>query len=106
MLARCKTGSFGENLRPFFRFAAEQVDYDFDDLDWGAVVEGLQATDLEADAWFEYPLAGSRPLEVAVAKDVGSTVVFVRAHGNTAIESKLASAISLMQTYSLRDHSD
>lgn len=97
---------FEENLRPFFRFAAEQVEYDFDDLDWDAVVQGVKPTDAEADVWFEYPLAGSRELTVAAAHDPGSAVIHVRAEGNAEVERALSSAAKLMQSYSLRDTSD
>jgi hypothetical protein len=94
-----------ENLRPFFHFAAEQVEYDFNDLDWGAVSHGVQATDAEADAWFEYPLVGPRPLTIAVAHDPGSAVVLIRTTGDAEVETTLSAVMSLMQSYALRDPS-
>jgi hypothetical protein len=92
---------FEENLRPFFRFAAEQASYDFDELDWAAVAEGARATDAEADSWFEYPLLGSRPLTVGVARDADTAVVRIRLAGDPDLDRSLGAAVSLMQTYSL-----
>ncbi|MEV4349381.1 hypothetical protein AB0J83_33400 [Actinoplanes sp. NPDC049596] len=58
------------------------IGYRYDDLDEAALTGALDDTDDEtADGWFEYPLAGTPPLDVRLARSPGSAVVSVRVDG-------------------------
>lgn len=55
--------------------------YAFDSLDADAVETGLVGTDVDEDAWFEYPLSGSPRLDVSLARNPGAFPVAVRVVG-------------------------
>ncbi|GAA2264539.1 hypothetical protein GCM10010415_30690 [Streptomyces atrovirens] len=69
------------NLRPLCESVGAFAGYEFGDSDWQAVETALPATDIERDAWYDYPLLGHVPLTLFVAADPGSSVVFVRVAG-------------------------
>ena len=89
------------NLRPFFEFAAARVRYDFDDLDWDAITTGLRATDVDAEQWFDYPVAGRETITVSIADDRHSDVVWIAARGSRETTAVLELAAELMQRYVL-----
>jgi hypothetical protein len=96
------TWIFEENLRAMFEHASYLVGYEFDDLDWDAVTLGLRGTSIEAQQWFQYPLAGRQRLTLTVAVDPRSSVVFVGADAEGDLKARLESAADLMARYQLR----
>jgi hypothetical protein len=70
------------NLDDFVQLVAAYVDYRWDGLDYDALVGALDATDAEKpDTWFDYPIVGSPPLTLALARDWGSAKLGVRITG-------------------------
>lgn len=73
---------FETNLDKFVEWVATYVNYRWDDLDDGALVGTLDATDADnPEAWFEYPIVGSPPVTLSVARDWGSAKFSVRITG-------------------------
>ena len=89
------------NLRPMVEFASYVVGYEFDDIDWDAVALGLRDTDVEKEAWFEYPLVGDRSLSLKVALSPGEIVAWVWVDTDPELETRLMDAAVLMADYSL-----
>ena len=77
---------FEGNLPPFVKLVASSLGYAWDDGDQAAVDHGMTDTDVEADHWFEYPIVPAPDdgpeAVVAVAYDVGGSVVFIRVDVN------------------------
>jgi hypothetical protein len=70
------------NLDDFVQLVAAYVDYRWDGLDDDALVGALDVTDAEKpDAWFDYPIVGSPPVTLALARDWGSAKLGVRITG-------------------------
>lgn len=64
------------------RQVSSYIGYAYDDLDEAALTGALDDTDDESpDGWFDYPLEGTPPLLVRLARSAGSTVVSVRFEG-------------------------
>ncbi|MEQ9319867.1 MAG: hypothetical protein RIF41_11960 [Polyangiaceae bacterium] len=51
----------------------------FDEDDLGAIDAGIRDTNVEDDRWFDYAFGASPALDIKVALDPGSSVVFVHA---------------------------
>ena len=70
------------NQAAFVELVASFLGYAWDDGDRAAVDHGMTYTDVEADRWFEYPIVPSPDkgptAVIALAHDVGSSVVFTR----------------------------
>jgi hypothetical protein len=80
------------NVERLFESLARWIGYDFGELDWQAIDNALRWTDGDrADRWYEYPLGGKPPLDVAVADNPGDGVVSVRITG--AIDTELKARI-------------
>jgi hypothetical protein len=89
---------FAENLQPFVEvlaFLAGYPQYD-DEYDWVAIEYGIKDTDADEDKWYTYPLAGTRPLTLHVARELGSHVVSVRVSSDAAIAADLAAQLRLL----------
>ncbi len=71
-----------ENVLRLMRHLASITGYEFDSLDADAVETGLLQSDAEEDAWFDYPLCGSRRLDVFLARDPNAFPVAVRVAGD------------------------
>ncbi|MBM2623133.1 hypothetical protein JIG36_47305 [Actinoplanes sp. LDG1-06] len=70
------------NVVRLMRLVSHYVDYPYDDLDESALDGALDATDDERDdGWFDYPLEGTPPVTVRLARSPGSAVVSVRVDG-------------------------
>ncbi len=93
------------NLERLLFWASLYVGYRFDDSDWQAVDTAMPATDDERDAgWYEYPLVGTPPLSVRLARAVEADPVRVRIRGD--LDEPLASRIeTLFDVYSDADRS-
>ncbi|MEU1618916.1 hypothetical protein ABZ479_16670 [Streptomyces sp. NPDC005722] len=96
---------FEANLRPLCEAVSFFTGYAFDDGDWQAVEGALPATDAEhRDGWYAYPLSGRVPLTLLVARDPGSSVVFVRFAGRpgTGEEARIEAALHVFSTWTVR----
>jgi hypothetical protein len=75
------------NLDNLVQLVAAYVNYRWDDLDDDALVGALDATDTDKpDAWFEYPIVGSPPVTLGLARDWDSPKYSVRITGAFDIE--------------------
>lgn len=73
---------FEGNLPAFVELVASALGYVWDDGDQAAVDHGMTDTDVEAGRWFEYPVVPpvheGPSAAIALANDIGSSVVFAR----------------------------
>jgi hypothetical protein len=90
---------YEENLKPLLETVSGFVAYSFDESDWVAVSTGSLNTSDEKNEWYEYRLIGSQTVDVKIAADPGSCVVFVQLQGEPGIEEKIEVAISIFQQY-------
>ena len=89
---------FDKNLQSFVEvlaFLAGYALYD-EDYDWVAIEYGVKATDEDANKWYTYAFAGTRPLEFDLACNVGSSVVSVRVRSDSGIPADLAAQLNLL----------
>jgi hypothetical protein len=81
-----------EDLVELFKHISRHIGYGYDDLDEAALTGALdQTTDESADGWFWYPLAGTPPLTVHLARSPRSGIVSIRVEG--PMNAKLAARI-------------
>jgi hypothetical protein len=88
-----------QNLKPFLEILSAFVQYDFDNSDWDAVSLGIQETDSERGVWLDYPLSGDTTIKLRLARDVGTSVIFVRVETGADMWPKVATAIEILQSY-------
>ena len=93
---------FAENLRPFLISLGWFVGYEFDPDDWTAIRYGIEATDQEADRWFEYEFAGLQRAVFRLACDPGTSVVHVRVEVPAALVPKVEAAIAIFQAFRIQ----
>ena len=89
------------NLKPFCETVATFGGYGFDDSDWDAIATGVKRTDYEQGNWFEYEMQGDSPVTLKIARDPGTSVLFVAVEADAAIQARMTVAIEIMQTYHL-----
>ena len=74
---------FEDNVVQFLQLVSRYIRYPYDDLDEVAVTGALDRTDDEfVDGWFSYPLPGTPPLTVSLARAVGGSQVSVQVEGD------------------------
>lgn len=83
---------FEDNVRNFMEHLSAYVGYSFDDSDWLAVATGLADTDEGRS--YDYPIAGTPPLTVFVARDSSGAHVDVKVDGH--VDSVLAARIEML----------
>jgi hypothetical protein len=93
---------FAENLRPFLLSLGWFVGRDLDEGDWTAIRYGIEATDQEADRWFDYEFVGQQRAALWLARDPGSSVVHVRTEVPAAVVPKVEAAITLFQAFRIK----
>jgi len=77
---------WSRNVRTLLLWAAHYVGYAFDDSDWQAVECALADTDDERqDGWYEYPLVGTPPLRVLLARSIGADPVQARVESSDVV---------------------
>ena len=81
MINRVEGWVWEEHVHRLMRHLAFTVGYGFDDLDWGSVKTGLERTDAGRGLWFDYPLVGTRQLNVGLAREPEAYPVMVRVSG-------------------------
>jgi hypothetical protein len=87
------------NVEPLLRWVSLYVGYSFDLTDWQAVEAALPATDADAaDGWYDYPLAGTPPVQVNLAQNVGALPVMVRVVGemDPVLEARIDTLVSVL----------
>jgi hypothetical protein len=71
------------------------IGYSYDWFDEQALTGALDKTDDETShLWYQYPLAGSPPLTVSLARSVGTAVVMVKVSGE--IDEVLAARVDTL----------
>jgi len=93
---------FEENLRPFLLALSWFVDYDFDPDEWAAIRYGVEASDQEADRWYEYEFAGQQHAALWLARDPGSSVVHVRVEVPAAVVPKVEAAFEIFEAFRIK----
>jgi hypothetical protein len=74
---------FEGNVVQFLERVSRYIGYGYDDLDEAALTGALHRTDDESpDGWFSYPLHGTPPIAVSLARAVGGSVVSIRVAGD------------------------
>ncbi len=87
------------NVEPLLRWVSLFVGYSFDDSDWQALEAALPSTDAEAaDGWYDYPLMGTPPVQVYLARNVGASPVMVRVVGtmDPVLEARIDTLVSVL----------
>jgi hypothetical protein len=90
---------YKDNLKPLLETLSCFVDYSFDESDWVAVSTGIINTNYEEDKWYKYQLIGKQAVEVTMAVDPGSSVIFVQLQGELDVKEKAEVAIAIFQQY-------
>lgn len=88
-----------DNVVELMRHISQQIGYAYDELDETALVGALENTNDELpDAWFQYPLGGTRTLKVHLAQSPGSAVVSVRVEGqmNEVLAARIETMLELL----------
>jgi len=94
---------FRNNLRPFLCILSGIVGYDFDDDDWTAIEYGLRDTDGDKGRWFTYRFEGAQTASLALALDQGTQVVLVQADTPAPLDTQVALAVSICQSFDLHE---
>jgi len=68
---------FDTNLEPFLNVLSWMVKYKFEYWDWEVISNGVLHTGVEADKWYDYEFSGEITVKMRIARDVGSSVVWV-----------------------------
>jgi hypothetical protein len=92
---------FVDNLEPFCRIVSGYCGYAFDDSDWDAISFGIQGTDVEVRAWFDYPLVGSTTTQLSIARDPETSVIFVKITSDPGIEAQARTLVDIVNEYRL-----
>jgi len=90
---------FTDNLRPFLLSLGWFVGYALDEDDLAAIGFGIEATDEEADRWFEYDFAGELPARLHLAVDPGTSVIHLRIEVPAIAEPKVEAALAIFQHF-------
>lgn len=87
------------NVQHLFRWLSLYVGYGFDETDWQAIAAARPDTDNDTEqGWYEYPVAGSPPLVVAVAQSIGADPVMVSVTGDmdAVLSARVDTLLSVM----------
>ena len=90
-----------DNLEPFCQIVSGYCGYAFDEADWDAIAYAIQATDVEAGAWFEYPLVGTTTTQLHLARDPGTSIVIVKVFSDSEVEEQTKTLIDIAHRYRL-----
>lgn len=74
---------FDDNLTRVVEYITSLVQYNWDELDSGALDAGIPSTnaDLAPSTWFEYPIAGVLEISLRIACDQGAGILSVIVSG-------------------------
>src|SRR5262245_42665133 len=90
-----------ENLNPFLEIIAGHAGYGFGPDDWTAIRFGIQDTDEERGRWYEYEFPASQPMRLRLARDPGSSVLFVCTESDAETERTIQEVFRIAQRYRL-----
>ena len=88
-----------ENVVRFLDHLSHCIGYQYDAVDQDALVGALDDTDDESlSAWYQYPLQGTPPVAVSLARAVGGGTVSVRVDGDIDIvlQARIDTMLSLL----------
>ncbi len=88
----------GRNLAPFLSVLGSVSECRVDEDDMLAFEVGVKGTDDERGIWFDYELAGERPVKVSVARCVGGDELMVRIT-NAEISASVDVLLLVAQSY-------
>jgi hypothetical protein len=89
------------NLQAFVEVLSTLARYDYGADDAAAVEVGVGRTDGDGGTWFTYPLCGEEDYTLALARDVGTSVVLVRVGVPASAVPRVEMAMQIAQTYRL-----
>ena len=89
------------NLVPFLEMLALVAGYDLTPEELEAVLNGVARTDRERDQWVEWRFAGAQPIDLRLARDLGTEVLHFQASGSPDSEASIALLATVMGTYRL-----
>jgi hypothetical protein len=94
--SRLQDWIFAENLQAFVEVLAHLAGYTLydEEYDWVAIEAGIPETDADEDKWYSYPLLGTHPLALDVARDLGSQVVSIRVRSDAAAPADLPAELA------------
>lgn len=91
-----------ENLKPLLETVSGFIRYELDEWDWTAISFGITHTNSDREEWYEYPLVGDQTIEVSIAADWGSGLIFIHMQSDPKIEEKCEIAMGIFQEYTLK----
>jgi hypothetical protein len=86
------------NLQLFLQRLSEFTGYAFADWDWDAVRFGLRDTDEARNVWYEYPLMGTPPVQLAFAR-LSPARILVRWQTEEALDARIEALVTILQHY-------
>jgi|CXWL01.1.fsa_nt_gi hypothetical protein len=96
---------FQTNLEAFIAFLAQIAKYPLDKWDYDAIRAGLDGTNVERNAWFDYKFEGKAcSFSVQLADDPGSSVLHVRVGGPTDTDDRIELAFFVAQSFTMTPH--
>ena len=98
----CTDWILEENIKPLLETVAGFAGTKLDKWDWDAITLGLKSTHHEDDQWFDYQFKGDHSVNIRLAREPGTSVLFVEVESNPQIESQCAVALSIMGEYRLQ----
>jgi hypothetical protein len=90
------------NVRALIQSLAALVDYEADDWDWDAIEAGLSHSDADdPQAWYDYPLVGTRTLRLDLAHDPCSNITSVQVHhpADEVLAARIETVMSMLAHY-------
>lgn len=88
-----------EHVRTTTEFLSGWINYPFDDTDWQAIEQALPETSSDTpEHWYDYPLAGTPPLTLRLARDPNADPVSIRVTGKitTTLDAKIDTLLSVL----------
>jgi hypothetical protein len=88
-----------ENVVRFLDHLSHCIGYQYDAADQDALVGALDDTNDESlTAWYQYPLQGTPPVVVSLARAAGGSTVSVRVDGgiDTVLQARIDTMLSLL----------
>ncbi|MET0491753.1 MAG: hypothetical protein ABW000_01350 [Actinoplanes sp.] len=90
---------YEDNVVRFLHHLSAYIGYRYDAADEDALVGALDDTDDESlTGWYQYPLQGTPPVVVSLARAVGDGIVMVRVDGgiDAVLEARVDTLLDLM----------
>ena len=99
-----------DNLKSVITAICWWINYPFDQSDWTAVYYGYRGTDNEAGIWYRYPLMGTPPLEIDLAREPGADPVTIKVNATHPLpphlQVQIETTLSIFNSFNLRTPTD